>query len=843
MSAHTDKVFRSIFTSAPDDFPGGGGFRTVACAAALRNVESRSTLRSLVESYHTQEGGGASCRQFVPFARGTNTYALTVFTPLTDSPDGRIGNFWAETQVVSINWLFQAGWDAAAAFGALSWLGPQDLSQLSQDLKPEELAPLTPGPVERLARLCELVPSDRLEALLHAVVQQSSGLRPLRLLEAQGKPARDLEEVVMLLPLTVPPTLRNMYRDGDQFRCLTLRTRCPIGGMAFGTDITGYPAAAADGLESSDGLLIDLAGRLPAPSTGDRFRRDYTEWLMGVIQEGEWDRLTHLYKQAINFPGVTFFSQYKSLLNASSRTPVAKSAEALEPPVAAPEGTVRNDPGVVEAPTPTVAPPAAVAEEPTITPVQDWQRDSTARNEVEGELWKLRESHRRQIEELVGKIGKDLAADVDNATARLVKEVASLRDGLDAKLNFEEELKKFEKKAGKHTQQQTASAGRESRSVDERFEKLERELAAVVDRLVMLEEKGEAGTEEGDTGLSVVLSSSSESLSPGLSTGPAAGGASAEGSRRPFSREGFRLFRDWLRGHRRMAWGAGIAISMAVLLALAVRWGADKVTPDLVAPTESQARKASTEALLKRAQNGKTAARLLETAALREGIAPKAHALTLAIALSHGLPMNDGLDCALLQAALRADGAVIPVVGICGRKTIDALVSAPKSECCQEFQATPIDEKKLRNCFVTDQLQLALPGAGRQVEACSGESPWRRGRIWTEKESSRALALFQGVSRNFEGDRGSELDISLRNLDPSQSPSLRENLASITLTRDEAKRVLELAWAARSGWEDHLGKLSANQLGELGQIIDKVASPEKTIQPQSGRAARADGAR
>ena len=807
MRAPTDRwlAHRHVFTSTPDHFSGGGGFRTVACAAALREREMVPLIESLVESYNNREGGGASCRQFAPLVRGV--YVFTVFTPLADSPDGRTGNFWAETQVVPSDWLEPAGWDAAAAFSALSWLGPQNLGELPPDLDPEPLVHLEPGCIERLGRLHELVPPNCLEPLLHAIARQSFGLRALELLEAQGAPPSHLEEVVMLLPLTVPPTSR---RYGNQYRCLTLRTRCPVGGMKFRTDITGYPAAAAAGLEDSDGLVVDLGGRLSMASTEERFGRDYAHWLMSVIQEEKWDQLAHLYQQAINFPGGVFFSHYKSLLEAPSRSRVATAAEVPEPPAAAPKRAAERGPGIVEAPATEVAPPTAVPEELTITPVQDWQRDSAARDELEGALWKLRDNHRSQIEELVGKIGKDFAADIDKANVRLVKEVAGLREGLDTKLKeFDKELKKVEKKAGKRTQQSSASVGRgrDSSSVEARLAEMERDLAEVAERLVGLEE---------------------------------AGGV----RRRRSLREMLVLSRDWLRERLWIAWGAAIAIVMAVLLTLALRWGADKVTPELVAPTELQARKASTEALLKRAQEGKTAARLLESATLREDVAPRAHAVTLAIALSHGLQIGDELDCALLQAALREDGTAVPVLGICGQKTIDALVAAPKAECCQKFQTTPIDEKKLRNCFVTDQLQLALSGAGQQVEACSGESPWRKGRIWTEEESSHALALFQGASRAFEGDRGSELDKSLRSLDPSQSPSLRENLARVTLTRDEAKRVLELAWAAWSGWEDRLGKLSANQLEELGRIVDQVAPPEKKTQLQGGGAPRAtSGAR
>src|SRR5215210_2255481 len=806
MSARAGKwsVFRHVFTSAPDDFPGGGGFRTVACAAALRDMVPQVTLEFLVESFKNQEGGGVSCRQFVPLARGAKAYAFTVFTSLADSPDGRTGNFWAETQVVPIDWLEQAGWDAAAAFDALSWLGPRDLGRLPRDLAPEPLAPLESGSIERLARLGELVPPDCLETLLHAVGRQSRGLRPLRLLEAQGKPARHLEEVVMLLPLTVPPTSRR-YHDDDQFRCLTLRTRCPVGGMAFRTDVTGYPAAAADGLELSDGFVIDLAGRLRSTSTDDRFGRDYAHWLAGVIQQGDWDRLARLYQQAINFPGGVFFAHYKSLLEAPSRSRVATAAE-VAPTAAAPKRAAESGPGVVEAPVTAFAPPTAVPEERIITPVQDWQRDSAARDEVEGALWKLRENHRSQIEELIGKIGKDFAADVDKASSRLVKEVAGLREGLDTKLKeFDKDLKKVEK-AGKRTQQQTASAGRDAGSVEARLEKLENDLAEVTERLAALGGTGGVSTAQARRSFRAMLASS----------------------------------RDWIRNHRRpIFWATGIGVVVAVLVILWLR-SVVQISPGTIAPDQSVVWRKKVDTLVQRVQPGRLAARLLENASKAKDVAPTVHAATLAVALSHGVETGEKLDCALLQAALQAAEPGISVDGDCGSTTLTALEATPKADCCRRFSTADAQgPKKIRNCFITDSLQLALQ-AGRQEEACRGESPWREGRHWTEDEASRALSLFQMAARSAKGAPDSELAKSLRSLDPSQSSSLRDGLAGKTLTRDEARRVLELAWAGSGGIGERLDELTIEQLEELDRIIDRATSRAGNVQPQGGSAS--DGA-
>jgi len=521
-------AYRHVFTSAPENFPEGGGFRTVAYAAALRG-EKVSLIESLVESYTSWEGGGARCRQFVPLARGAKACALTVFTPLADSPDGRTGNFWAETQVVPSKWLEQAGWDAAAAFDALSWWGPRNLGDLPQNLEPEPLASLEPGSVERLARLNKFVPSECLEPLLHAVVQQSRGLRPLELLEAQGTPTSQLEEVVMLVPLTVPPRSRR-YLDADQLRCLSLRTRCPIGGMTFRTDVTGYPAAAADGLELSDGFVIDLADRLPTKSHEDRFGRDYVEWLLRVIQDGEWNQLEALYKRAVDCPGASFFPNYRSLLQAPSRPRVTIPAE-VPKPVAVPERAEK--PNVVESSEATAAPPAAAAGEPTAPlPLQPRKQAWAVRDETEGAIWQVLESHKSQLEELVGQVRQDFSAELDKVRDRLMKEVADRQKGLDATLKeFEKEVKKVDRKAGKYWQQQSASLGRESSTIEARLEKLERDIARIAER-------------------------------------PARAGVSSVGRGARTQRS---LSLDWLRDHRWIAWMAGIGLLLALLGVIALR--------------------------------------------------------------------------------------------------------------------------------------------------------------------------------------------------------------------------------------------------------------------------------
>jgi hypothetical protein len=856
-------AFRHIFTSAPENFPGGGGFQTVACAAALR--EMSSLIEFLVESYKSLDRDGAHCRQFVPLPHG-KAYALTVFTPLAESPDGRTGNFWAETQVVPIDWLEQAGWDAAAAFDALSWMGPRDLSRLPRNLEPEPLAPLEPGPVERLARLCELVPPGCLDALLHAVVQQSRGLRPLRLLEVQGAPASHLETVVTLLPLTVPPTSRR-YRDDDQHRCLTLRTRCPVGGMAFPADITGYPAAAADNLELSDGFVVDLTGRLPATSIGDRFGLDYARWLARVIQEGRWDQLEALYRRASDFPGAAVFSNYRSLLEAPTRPRGTITTGVPKLPAAVPVRAER--PSVVEPSEAAAAPSPAVAGDQTApSPLQARKQAWAARDQTEGALWGVLESHKSQLEELVGKLHEDLTAAVKKASGRLRDEVEGTRRGLG------ESLKKIERDSASagavkadlnKLDSEIREVGNRIRHLEDRVSKLAEDFTSELKRadqlrdwlraeigvvqkrfgeslkkvereLVDVEHSGHqqhasAGAVKTDVDrLSREIAEIRKRISrlektgrpPEIVKAPPDVGVVKIPTMYPF-RGPLALLRDWLRDNRWLIWGSGIGILLALLGVVALR-EMGNISPELFAPSHWLAEKARRDALYALVQPGKNAARLLESVARHEQVAPRAHLETLAIALSHGIPIDERLDCALLQATLQTEKLMVPVDGSCGNRTLDALVAAPKVECCRRFQSmnTPQDLTMLRSCFVTGYLQLGLEPLGGQVEACRGETPWHEKRSWTEEETARALALFQAASKSFRGEPDSELAQALRDLDPAQSPSLLQSLVGETLTRDEARRVLELAWAALSGHQGHLNDLSAGQFDDLDRFVDEI---------------------
>jgi hypothetical protein len=563
--------------------------------------------------------------------------------------------------------------------------------------------------------------------------------------------------------------------------------------MAPPTDITGYPAAAADNLSSTDGFLIDLAGRLPMPSFGDRFGRDYAQWLRGVIQESEWDKLAHLFKQAAKSTGPIFFAQYKSLLEASSRSRGKASSEVSERTTAAPEHAEESKSDDAAAP---VSPPGAATDKAGIlSPVQDRQWAWTARDQTEGALWNVLESHESQLKELVDKISKDFAAELGKTHAKLLEDVAGVRKGLEAKF---QSIEKDIKNASKRSQQQSASPDKEPSAFKSRLAKLEREVAEIKKRM------SELGVVPPEDPTVVPVITAQE---------------------KRFFRDMPALFRDWVLGHRWIAWGTGIGIVVAVLVAV---WLPPSVqnSQESVPPIDGSARRDREDALVQRALPGSAAARLLENAAnWKQDVAESAYLATLAIALSHNTVQIDGtLDCALLQAALRKQEPAISVDNDCGVGTIAALDAAPKGECCRNFSNEDAQSsKKRQSCFMIGHLELVSAEPEQPGEACLGVSPWREGRRWTEDEASRALVLFQAAAQAAKGAPDSELANNLRSLDPSQKVNLlSKSLAGEDLFPDEARRVLMLVWTAFGGSEDRLEQLTIEQLGELDRLVEQL---------------------
>src|SRR6185295_19082565 len=167
-----------------------------------------------------------------------------------------------------------------------------------------------------------------------------------------------------------------------------------------------------------------------------------------------------------------------------------------------------------------------------------------ARDQVEGELWQMRESHRSQIEELVTKIRQDFAADLEKARARLLDDVGAQRKGLEADLK---EVEKELKKTGKRAQQKSQSSSRESSSVEVRLEKLERDLTQVRNRLKQLRVPGQP--------------SDAADITPEPSALPA---EKDEPEKRSFQ-DVLASSREWLLGRRWIAVVAGIGVVLGLL--------------------------------------------------------------------------------------------------------------------------------------------------------------------------------------------------------------------------------------------------------------------------------------
>jgi hypothetical protein len=846
MSARSEKpesvAYRHVYTYAPKGFQRGPGFQTVACASKLEQDKLFRKVEQLVESYKLLASDEPPCRQLLQFSE-MEAYALTTFTALDDSPEDRGANFLADTLVVPREWLKQGDWDAAAAFDVLKWLRPAELTELPKTLDPEPIDHLEPRPSQRLARLIDLVPQEVLRSLLLSLVQQSNGLRPVRILEAKREHPAELQEVVTLLPLVVPPTSRT-YRDDQLSRCLGLRTRSPFGGMAPPADITGYPAAAAENLDQSDGILIDLGGRLPSTEHHDRFGRDYVEWLLSILRERDWSKLDSLYEKARDAPGPVFFSTFKTLLDTRSRSSQEAERKEREPSQDAPDppaeelgsqaAATPSDLGKAaasfEPPAagPTVAEPqppadtvAAIPSDESLpsSPVQARRKAWELRSKTEGALWEVLESHREQLEKLVQTLRDDFATDLQKAANKLRQDVAEIRKQMEKtelkaiQLDLDETDKRFREQVPHH--------------LEERLEELERKLSTLEARLL-----------ESGSGLSAAHTEEADAAVPPPS------------EKKPQDSKARLLkLRRWLSRNRRAT--LITACALLLVLALTSAWRLLKngqPDHDQIQRQPGPPQQQGIAPLLQRVQDGAVASPLLAAVAQHPDFAEDAGLEILAIGLSRGVQVDEGMDCALLQAALRKHTSAlsqpgIEVDGACGRGTVAALI-ATAPDCCRQLQPTQGSQadERLRYCFLARYLQLGEPATGGTPEACSDESPWRAGRSWKTEEASRALKLFREAALAVEG-RNPLLANSLRGLDPAKSARPRETLRGARLTPEQAEKTLELAWVAWSRQPLRLSQLTEAQIEQLTLLVTWAASPAQRATQEAGTQSEPKGER
>ncbi len=722
---------RHLFTAVAATGRGKGGFRTVAHSPELSGLVD--AIEGLVDGYKAADAGTPACRQLLPVpGRRGQIYAFTVFTPTGPTPDGRDGNYWAETLIVPADWLAAGGWDTATAFDSLEWWGPQDAAKVAKGFPAVVLPTLEPGPLDRLERLVEVVPEDHLFPLLLAVIQQARGLRKIRLLEKSGADPKDLEDVVSLLPLIVPPALRT-YREDDGRRCLTWRTRSPRGAMAPATDLTGFPAFAADDLEREGrgSAVIDLGGRVLPPSLRGRFGEGYARWLHRTLRQGNWSELEALYAEEISGSAPSWFADFSREVD--EEVPVFAARQAA------------------------------------------WK----ARDAAEGQAWALLESHRRQLEESLAELRRELDQSAQAAAQKWRQALDRQRQDLDAR-----------------AAQYRAAAPRPeaaSRGLDRRVKVLEDELRRL--------RKHSAGVEPvGERQESIALQA------------------------RPRPSQ----WQQRLQERDAVALIPKIAAGLLLIAALSFGgwWGwqtfggrtatPEETTSDAVTQASETLHEQRRESLLQKLQVRDTAVLLMRTAAADRAYEKRVNVMALALTLGKQNSLSDDAGKALLQQALG-----ITVDGQWGPGSSKSLKDNLPADCQACASATGAGfawNGPEASCFLIVHLQLDDP-------PCPGSSPWSQGRAWSEAEAENVLGLIRAAATS---STNAQISAQLVGLDPAQTPTLWSEIGSPNLRQAEMLFDLAYSVVAKDPQAKAPDKLSADRTSRLAALLEEVGPETST---------------
>lgn len=273
-------MWRHLYTWSSSGSLGAAGWQTVAASRGMTDAD-RQALEALASRLRTVEVARPDApaerrRRFVTdHPSRVDRTVLTRVEPLGSTGDGRPGNAWIESVVVPHNWLEAAGWDVAAAFEAVGFLGPERGDRrVGMDLDDEALPPLRARSTDRAGRLSELVPDLEIRrALLEALVRQArlegetGHSEPIHVVEAPGAAPGELEELIQLLPLVLPPEDRERGA-GDHRRGLRLGTYAPPGDLPD-LDLLGVPERYLEDARGGRGRLIDLGGAISPPRSDD----------------------------------------------------------------------------------------------------------------------------------------------------------------------------------------------------------------------------------------------------------------------------------------------------------------------------------------------------------------------------------------------------------------------------------------------------------------------------------------------------------------------------------------------------------------------------------------------
>lgn len=780
-----------------------GGYRTLAASKGLEARDVRK-IEDLVSGYNTPQGEGPPCRQLFKFP-GRPAYALSTITPNDLMPDGRTGNFLAETIVVPETWLRAADWDVAAAFDAIDWSDPRAASievgvGAAAEVEPARLPRLEAGPLDRLGALARDVPAPLLVPLVRAVVAQCYGLGNINIVgsgEGQsGQQWQALERVVLLAPLLVPPALR-LVRDEDGKRLLYLRSRSPHDRMAPRAEITGFLPLHAEGLEQERGEILDLGGGEPPArqprSQGER----YAHWLAELIREGRFDELEARYREPVDGRPEAWFAtvpqattsagqQVSSIGTRERSTPpagadVARDADGdatllLDPPHVEPAEAEQQpedellgplDEGVFE------DPPRAPRDgsEPTDlvpTPVIE-RREAIweARDDYEARMWQMLDAHREHLQTTFDELHTSLAASAEEAREKLQEyvqtETSSLHDEVDG-------LKK-----GRSKRQESLTA------LSKRLQSIEKQLGG----------RAAGGGGKRSTARRTAVAEEAEEKPP-TETLPA--------DDAPRDGVGRQVTAAWGQAVSKLGAYAGwLALVVLIAAAGVVVWYMRSSIPT-TPPVETVQEDGSSdaEAAARAGRQGRRD-RLIETLASRrvanvglrtaiqsEEFRDRAESVAWLATLGYQALSTEAQVLLMQQAiGVGVDGEWGPGSRRALRNRLDAcaacLSAAPlASELAVTAQAAV--------CFQNVELKIA------ETASCDLPSPWERGRVWTLEQAQVAQAW---ISETRTALGANPLVQRLPAIDPQTALAPAAFRSEAALRPEHAEAVLHLLYAFR----------------------------------------------
>ncbi len=810
---------RHLYTSAAEGSLGEPGFQTVACAQGLE--EGLHVIEDLVRGYRNPDPGeGHRTRQLVQLPADPSYCVFSTIQPTGSTPEGRAGNFWAESLVAPVSWLADGNWDVDAAFDQLSWAGPAMAATVSgwpAPLPAEPLEPLIPDTLDRLGLLTEYVSGDALDQLLQALARQVRGGERIFVVEVPDRDPSAFERLITLLPLALPPTVR-ASTDQRGRHPLQLRTRGTFDDDPP-VDIQGMPAAAIHERRRARGMVIDLGGRLSEPLPGDGYGQGYAVWLREVLENRDWEQLASYYSRAAEDP---------------SADPIARFAEATGKPGPArgktPVGQRR------EAKTTASLPATA----PTDTPGSEaWRQRAgvwAARGEAEREAYELRELYRDDVEQLRATLEVQIDESERNLQAEIKRSVAAVQQGAkqaleDISLSSSAEIDKLANQR-KRTLASILEAGRvaieeisdkaevevfrissQSKELTQHLETVGRKQTVAARRKPLPSQEEfvleEVPTPRAESDSVPVMEGhdtapeeeQAPQQRPAIAAQPSPPAKTAQDTEGMGSQE--KSWAETAAEHLGQYWPtytfwAIIIIGIAAIayFSLAPIEPTSRESPEETPATQQQPTR---DELLKTAVDqlvdGRNVAAVLRHMTGISGLKDRAAVVYLKLVLKDR-QFDENMSYALLQAALRGWKEDISVDGFWGAGTQAVLKAAAKETCCDGKLAIvpePGIGSDLAACF----LERYLRNPQGPNEGCPEEDLWplRSGRSWTLDEAARALKILRIAYQETEWHDILKHDLAAR-------PAIANDIAAMTLSEDEATLMLLLAHQTLSGEVD-----------------------------------------